>query len=255
LFAALGLLVVYGVAAQQGGKSSASAAAQPHDVPVAAVQPAVNEQASPATEPAPAAKAADPGAGAPTQMNAPATQPASADATKNAARSTSRANLRTGEKAPTPAAPPISLAKAIEPPKEAPAPAAPMVPAAKQPDPPGLAGAIKRAAGPLEQATPQAVVTAAPQIRGDIPEVPAQGAIQGALGSQRQAARACLADFDTPSRAIVVFASTGNVQSVSVTGPAAGTKAEGCIRSAFARVSVGPFRRATFSVPTTVSPP
>jgi hypothetical protein len=64
-----------------------------------------------------------------------------------------------------------------------------------------------------------------------------------------------VADFDAPSRATVVFASTGNVQNVSVSGPAAGTKAEGCIRSALSKASVGPFRRASFVISTTISPP
>src|SRR5262249_1778965 len=122
-------------------------------------------------------------------------------------------------------------------------------------DPPGLAGAIKRAAGPIEQSAPQQVVTSGPAIRGDIPEVPAQGAVQGALGSQRGAARACLADFDAPSRATITFASSGHVESVAVSGPAAGTKAEGCIRSAFSKASVGPFRKSSFVITTTVSPP
>jgi hypothetical protein len=137
-------------------------------------------------------------------------------------------------------------------PKEAPAPK----PAA-QPDPPGLAGAIKKAVGPTEQAPKDDAPAPAPvaAIRGDIPEAPPQGAIQGALGSIRGAARSCVAGHDAPSRATIVFASTGKVQSVSVSGPAAGTAAEGCIKSALSKANVGAFQRSSFSVSTTITPP
>lgn len=147
---------------------------------------------------------------------------------------------------------PVAAAQAPEP-KEAPAPKA--APAA-QADPPGLAGAIKKAVGPTEQAAKEETAApAAAAIRGDIPEAPPQGAIQGALGSQRGAARSCVAGHDSPSRATIVFASTGKVQSVSVTGPAAGTAAEGCIKSVLSKANVGPFQRSSFSVSTTISPP
>jgi hypothetical protein len=94
-----------------------------------------------------------------------------------------------------------------------------------------------------------------PAMRGDIPETPPQGAIQGAIGSHRQAARACVDGQDSASRATIVFASTGRVQSVNVAGPAAGTKAEGCIVKTLSAAAVGPFRRPSFSVTTTISPP
>jgi len=119
-----------------------------------------------------------------------------------------------------------------------------------------LAGAIKKAVGPTEAAKDDTPApAAAPAIRGDIPEAPPQGAIQGALGSMRGAARSCVAGQDSPSRATIVFASTGKVQSVSVSGPAAGTPAEGCIKSAFSKANVGAFQRSSFSVPTTITPP
>jgi hypothetical protein len=146
--------------------------------------------------------------------------------------------------APLPAAP-----KAADPPAAAPPPAAPQAP-----EPAGLAGAIKKAVGPTEQAgTVQG--SEAENVRGDVPEVPPQGAIQGALGSQRGAARLCVAGHDSPSRATIVFASTGKVQSVSISGPAAGNSAEACIRTALSKANVGPFRRSTFSVSSTISPP
>ena len=154
---------------------------------------------------------------------------------------------------------PAVAAAAPAPKAEAPAQpaAAPAPPAAEPAGPPGLAGAIKKAVGPQQPAAKEeaAAPAAAPAVRGDIPEAPPQGAIQGALGSQRGAARNCVAGHDGPSRATLVFASTGKVQSVSVSGPAAGTPAEGCIKSVLSKANVGPFQRSTFSVSTTISPP
>jgi hypothetical protein len=159
---------------------------------------------------------------------------------------------------PAEKAAPVTVAAVAPAPKtEAPAPqaAAPAPQAAA--DPPGLAGAIKKAVGPQQPAAAAAdtAAPAAPAVRGDIPEAPPQGAIQGALGSQRGAARSCVAGHDAPSRATIVFASTGKVQSVSVSGPAAGTAAEGCIKSVLSKANVGPFQRSSFSVSTTISPP
>jgi hypothetical protein len=150
-----------------------------------------------------------------------------------------------------PAAPPAKVAEPAAPP---PAKAAPAVPAA--PEPTGLAGAIKKAVGPTEPAPAAEKAEAkAPPPRGDIPELPAQGAISGALGSPRVAARNCLVGQEGPSRATIVFASSGSVQTVTVTGPAAGTPAAECIKTAMSKTVVGPFKHASFSVSTTISPP
>ena len=78
--------------------------------------------------------------------------------------------------------------------------------------------------------------------RSDIPDVPAQGAIQGALGRQRQALRACVAGQSEASRATLTFESSGRVQSVQVSGPSAGTPAEACIKGVAGTTVVGPFR-------------
>jgi hypothetical protein len=154
----------------------------------------------------------------------------------------------------------LATKPAAPPPVAAAAAAGPAAPVSKPgpaaPDPGGLAGAMKKAVGSSD--TPPPVAVAAPEaqpMRGDIPEVPPQGAIQGALGGQRSAARACVDAQAGPSRASIVFASTGKVQSVSVTGPAAGTAAEGCIRNALSKANVGPFRRPSFSLSTTITPP
>jgi outer membrane biosynthesis protein TonB len=151
-----------------------------------------------------------------------------------------------------PAPRPAPVAKAAPEPKPEPPPRA-----APEPEPTGLAGAIKKAVGPQE-AAPKSVAAEAPEapaMRGDIPEVPPQGAIAGAIGSHRQAARSCVEGHDAASRATIVFASTGKVQSVNVSGPAAGTRAESCIIGALSKSAVGPFRRPSFSVTTTISPP
>jgi len=81
---------------------------------------------------------------------------------------------------------------------------------------------------------------------------PSQGAINGALGAALPGARACLGPDDPISRATVTFQSDGTVQSVSVTGGAAGKPAEACIRSALMRAKVPPFAMPTFTAPTTI---
>jgi len=155
-----------------------------------------------------------------------------------------------------PAAKPEKPEPKAEPPAPKPVAKVEPKPEPKEPEPTGLAGAIKRAVGPQETPKPVAAeVPETPAMRGDIPETPPQGAIQGAIGSHRQAARACLEGHDSPSRATILFASTGKVQSVNVAGPAAGTGAEACIARTLSKAAVGPFRRPSFSVTTTISPP
>jgi len=168
---------------------------------------------------------------------------------RGAPKPAARAPTRPAVEAPAPPPRPAPVARAPEPKPEPPAPS--------QPEPTGLAGAIKKAVGPQEP-PPKSVAAEAPEtpaMRGDIPETPPQGAIQGAIGAHRQAARACIDGQDSASRATIVFASTGKVQSVNVAGPAAGTRAEGCIVKTLLNAAVGPFRRPSFSVTTTISPP
>ena len=52
----------------------------------------------------------------------------------------------------------------------------------------------------------------------------------------------------------VTFKSDGTVQSVSVSGGAAGKPAEACIRSALSKARIPPFAQPTFTAPTTVRP-
>jgi hypothetical protein len=88
----------------------------------------------------------------------------------------------------------------------------------------------------------------------DVPQQPSNGAAQAAVAQVIGSARACVAGHDAPSRATIVFGSNGRVQSVSISGPAAGTPAEACIRAALSGARVEPFAKPTFSVGATVRP-
>ncbi|HKQ69092.1 MAG TPA: hypothetical protein VJT73_07125 [Polyangiaceae bacterium] len=256
IVALLGVGAAYGIAARKGlsplnGARSALSLLRGEAPSSPAPQLAAKEASPPNVE---HAVAALPPAAAPPKGVDPASLPHPNTITPNEptdilaeskAHAKSIPASKPAEKAPSPVerAAPVAAASA---PKAEPA----------APEPTGLAGAIKKAVGPTDQAAiPTETQAPSAAIRGDIPEVPAQGAIQGAIGSQRGAARSCVAGHDSPSRATLVFGSSGKVQSVSVTGPAAGSAAESCIRSALTKASVGAFRRPTFSVSTTISPP
>lgn len=86
------------------------------------------------------------------------------------------------------------------------------------------------------------------------PETPSKGAVLAALGTVMGSARACVAGQEAPSRAVVVFGSNGQVQSVSVSGPAAGTPSEQCIVSALRGARVAPFGRSTFAASASIRP-
>ena len=89
---------------------------------------------------------------------------------------------------------------------------------------------------------------------GSLPDHPSTGAVQAAVGTVMGAARACVAGQSAASRATVNFGSDGKVQSVAVSGPAQGTNAEPCLRSALSGARVQPFARAAYSVNLTVRP-
>lgn len=84
---------------------------------------------------------------------------------------------------------------------------------------------------------------------------PSLGAVQGAIGAVMGGARSCLAGQDQGSKASITFGSDGRVKAVSVSGPAAGTPAEGCVRSALMAARVPPFSESSFSAALTVRPP
>jgi len=89
---------------------------------------------------------------------------------------------------------------------------------------------------------------------GGIPEKPALGAVQAAVGAVLGSARACVAGQDGTSQATIVFGSDGRVQSVAISGPAAGTNAEPCIKAALTKARVQPFSRQSFAASTAIRP-
>jgi hypothetical protein len=89
-----------------------------------------------------------------------------------------------------------------------------------------------------------------------LPNHPSQGAILGAVGSVMLGARSCLAGQDEGSKVQVTFGSDGHVKAISVvSGPAAGTPAEGCLRSALMGARVSPFSEPEYAASITVRPP
>ena len=86
-------------------------------------------------------------------------------------------------------------------------------------------------------------------------ERPSAGAAQAAVGAVLGAARACVAGQPQPSSAQLVFGSDGQVASVAVGGPAAGTPSAACIESALKKARVQPFAASSFSLGVTVRPP
>jgi hypothetical protein len=95
---------------------------------------------------------------------------------------------------------------------------------------------------------------AAPESEGTPPR-PSVGAVQAAVGSVMAGARSCLAGQEQGSRATITFGSDGRAQGVAVVGPAAGTPAESCVRSALMAARVAPFSEGSFSAALTVRPP
>lgn len=87
---------------------------------------------------------------------------------------------------------------------------------------------------------------------GSVPQKPSQGAVTGAIGAVLREARECLGPDDPVSHANVVFGSDGKVQSVSVSGAAAGKPAEACIKAALGKAKVGPFAEPSYSTRITV---
>ena len=125
----------------------------------------------------------------------------------------------------------------------------------------GLEALMKRAVGPSDRSAPPGgalseIGTAGTTSTGNagLPAKPAMGAVQGALGTVMPAARYCLGPDDPVSRATITFKSDGSVQTVSVTGDAAGQPAEGCIRSRLMAARVPPFAGPTFTWTVTVRP-
>jgi hypothetical protein len=119
-----------------------------------------------------------------------------------------------------------------------------------------LDDAMKKAAGtegdkPEEKPTAAADDVSTPK---NIPDRPATGSVTAAIGSVMGGAKACVAGADDVSRATVTFGSSGAVQSVSVSGWAAGKPAASCIQSALKGANVGRFSQPTFTFGVTIRP-
>ncbi len=113
-----------------------------------------------------------------------------------------------------------------------PAPSAP-APAQEEPDDPRLVPASQADNVPLE---------------------PSTGAALAAVGRVMGGAKACVAGHSGASNATIIFGSSGKVQSVQISGPAAGTAAESCVRNALSGARVAPFAKPTFTVRVPIRP-
>lgn len=117
----------------------------------------------------------------------------------------------------------------------------------------GLNDAMRQAAGPSTTTNDNGSDKKGPDYApGSVPQKPSQGALTGALGAVLPSARACLGPDDPVSRATVVFSSNGAVQSVAVSGGAAGKPAEGCIKGALGKAKLQPFAESTYTTTVTV---
>ncbi len=83
---------------------------------------------------------------------------------------------------------------------------------------------------------------------------PTTGEALAAVAPSTARAKVCVAGHAPPSTAIVTFGSGGAVESVTVSGPAAGTPAAECIRNAFLAARVAPFAKPRFTVNLPVRP-
>ena len=128
----------------------------------------------------------------------------------------------------------------------------PTTPAGPEGDLGKAMGQAVGADGKPVQATPAAGNTGPQFAAGTVPQKPSQGAVTGAIGAVLPGARACLGPDDPVSRAVITFTSAGTVQSVSVSGGAAGKAAEGCIKAALMTAKVAPFAEATYTAPITI---
>lgn len=135
----------------------------------------------------------------------------------------------------------------------APARAERAVVAEKKSPPKHATTSVHASAAASKQQEPEAKMQPASGGAG-VPDHPSLGAVQAAVGAVLGSARACVAGDEKPSSAVLVFGSDGHVKSVSVSGPAAGTPAAGCIRSALSRARVQPFGRSSYSVGTPIRP-
>jgi hypothetical protein len=89
---------------------------------------------------------------------------------------------------------------------------------------------------------------------GDVPDQPSASTVRAALDGPQENARKCVEPANGPYRVKIVFAYTGEVQGTEIAGSPS-TAEDGCIRAALQVANVGPFRRAKFTLTTTISRP
>lgn len=135
--------------------------------------------------------------------------------------------------------------------------------AAAEPTPPPPSGIPEGALGDaMKKASSGGVVGAgvekdsAPTFAaGTVPQRPSQGTLTSALGRVLSKAKSCIGPDDPISRASVVFGSAGTVQSVAVSGNAAGKPAEACIKTALSGAKLNtPFAEPTYTTTVTIRP-
>jgi hypothetical protein len=140
------------------------------------------------------------------------------------------------DEAPASAGPRLAKPTARPPAAQREAQAAP----AEQPAAPAQDAAMKPAAGRTDD--------------GLLPDRPSTGAVQAAIASVMNAARACVAGSTETTQVTVVFSANGSVKSVVVGGAVHGTPAGKCIQSALGNAKVAPFAQPAFSVNVSVRP-
>jgi hypothetical protein len=113
-----------------------------------------------------------------------------------------------------------------------------------------MAQAVGGGAPPKSAAKPEPQVAQEP-----LPDRPTIGDAQAAAGPALMKARMCLAGQETGSQAKLTFGSDGRVKNVVISGPAAGTPAEGCLKAQLSSARVPPFSEKSFSFSLTVRPP
>lgn len=237
---ALSAAAAGGVFYMRHHKAPAPVAAAPAEQPaVVAAAPVV-----PPTPVAPAVAATDDQAQAPQQEEV---------AIDDTAKTAGKPAVKARHHGKTAAAPEEKVAAA--PVAEAPTKPEPKVKFAPTGGGGDLSNAMKAAAGPIDGPAPTDDKPTGPQFApGSVPQKPANGAVQGAIGAVLPNARACLGPDDPVSRATIVFGSLGSVQSVSISGGAAGKPEEKCIKQALGRAKVQPFAEPTFTTSFTVRP-
>lgn len=117
-----------------------------------------------------------------------------------------------------------------------------------------LDDAMKKVVGDQEKKEEQPQPASEENRPKNVPDQPPQGSVTAAVGSVMGGAKACVAGADDVSRATITFGSSGAVQSVSVSGWAAGKPAASCIQSALKGANVGPFSKPTYSFGVTIRP-